>query len=32
LIITEEQLNTLFDKLETALDKTEQWVVSEGLR
>ncbi len=32
LIITQEQLNTLFDKLETALDKTEQWVVSEGLR
>ncbi|MDQ7019226.1 MAG: aminotransferase class III-fold pyridoxal phosphate-dependent enzyme, partial [Robiginitomaculum sp.] len=32
LIISEEQLNTLFDRLETALDKTEQWVESEGLR
>lgn len=32
LIITEEELNTLFDRLEAALDRTEQWVVQEGLR
>ena len=32
LIIDEEQLNTLFDKLEAALNRTEQWVKQEGLR
>jgi len=32
LIITEDELNTLFDKLEAGLDKTELWVKQEGLR
>jgi len=32
LIITEDELNTLFDKLEAGLNKTEQWVRQEGLR
>ncbi len=32
LIISEEELNLLFDKLETALDNTERWVTQEGLR
>lgn len=32
LIITEEELNMLFDRLETALDRTEAWVSGENLR
>ena len=32
LIITEDELNSLFDMLETALNNTEQWVKKEGLR
>ena len=32
LIITEDQLNDLFDRVERALDDTEAWVTKEGLR
>ncbi len=32
LIITEEELNTLFDRLETALNRAEAWVSGENLR
>ncbi|MEE9315166.1 MAG: aminotransferase [Rhizobiaceae bacterium] len=32
MIITEEELNALFDRLEKALDDTEAWVIKEGLR
>jgi 4-aminobutyrate--pyruvate transaminase len=32
LIISEEEVNLLFDRLETALDRAEAWVAKEGLR
>ncbi len=32
LIITDEELNTLFDRLETALNRAEAWVSGENLR
>ncbi len=32
MIITEEELNALFDRLEKAIDDTESWVGKEGLR
>jgi 4-aminobutyrate--pyruvate transaminase len=32
LVITEEEVNLLFDRLTAALDKTENWVRREGLR
>jgi 4-aminobutyrate--pyruvate transaminase len=32
LIITEEEINELFDRLVRALDRTERWVDAEGLR
>ena len=32
MIISEEELNALFDRLERALDETEGWVNKEGLR
>ncbi len=32
LIITEDQINEMFDRLERALDDTESWVNKEGLR
>ncbi|SLN72848.1 aspartate aminotransferase family protein [Oceanibacterium hippocampi] len=32
LIVTEEQIDAIFDRMEAALDKTEAWVKAEGLR
>lgn len=32
MIINEEELNLLFDRLETALDRTEAWVAKENMR
>jgi len=32
LIITEDQLNEMFDKIELAIDDTEAWISKEGLR
>ena len=32
LIITESEVNEMFDRFEAALDDTAQWVKSEGLR
>ena len=32
LIITEDQLNDMFDKIEQAIDDTEAWITREGLR
>ncbi len=32
LIMTEEQLNDMFDKIELAIDDTEAWITKEGLR
>ena len=32
LIITESEINEMFDRFEKALDDTEQWVSKEGLR
>ena len=32
LIMTEDQLNDMFDKIELAIDDTEAWITKEGLR
>ena len=32
LIMTEDQLNEMFDKIERAIDDTDAWISKEGLR